>query len=174
MSNGVQCCRRKLKVCRQRGLVLIYEKVMGSLYHRLPVFDSLSRTPAPLGLPPKTRRPVGMLLSPCSPGYRSTSAEGTFSNKRTWARDVGPFCRCHIKQKEFYYVINQTVFDSWIAEMSTHCDAPLVCTNTFLLQTPRAQSNYNYLEEENWALSLWPAYCRRESNKNLCNTILCY
>lgn len=54
----------------------------------------------------------------------------------------------------FYYVINLAFFDSWITEMSSHCDAPLVFTNTFLLQIPRAQSNYNYLNEENGALSL--------------------
>lgn len=38
--------------------------------------------------------------------------------------------------------------------MSSYCDAPLVFKNTYPLQIPEAQSNYNYLNEENEALSL--------------------
>lgn len=100
----VQCCRRKLEVCRQPGLVLIYEKVMVSLHHGLPVFNSLPRTPGPWDFPPRLGTP--------SPAYGSTSVKGTFSNKRTCTLDVGPFCCCcHIKQTDFYYVINQTAFE---------------------------------------------------------------
>lgn len=125
------------------------------LHHELLIFSSLPRRAVPPGLPhPQDSVPPQHTSSPCFPAYCSISVECTFSNKKTCALDVGSSCCCNIKQRDFYCVINLTVFDSWITEMSSYCDAPLVFKNTYPLQIPEAQSNYNYLNEENEALSL--------------------
>lgn len=61
-------------MCGQPGVVLIYEKVMESLHHGLPIFNHLPRTP---GAPELCPLRPGTL----SPGYGSTAMKEYFPAK---------------------------------------------------------------------------------------------